>query len=142
MALRKGAGTAVSAHEDVPTGDSDVRALRARVAGEDEPVDRLHPVDEELLQSLEAVLRDPSGDDRRMDARAIARCLRIRSEDLARRIVSALGGDADGSIGADAFLAGVKRLVDGGPSDRRRFAFRIHDLDGDGQIDRAELWSG
>ena len=120
---------------------SDVRALSPGAAEDsaDGPVDRLHPMDEDLLESLENALRDPSGADRRLDAPAIARCLRIRSEDLARRFVAVLGGDPDEGIGADAFLAGVKRVLYGGAADKRRFAFRIHDLDGDGQIDRAEL---
>jgi NADPH oxidase 5 len=106
---------------------------------EEGAVDRLHPTDEVLLESLEVALRDPSGADRRIDAAVIARCLGLRSHDLARRIAFVLGGDGDGSIGADAFLAGVKRLLYGGPGGKRRFAFRIHDLDGDGQLDRAEL---
>ncbi len=117
---------------------SDVRAL-AFCADPEGPVDRLHPMDEELLEALETALRDPSGADRRLDAQTIARCLCIRSEDIARRLVAVLGGDTEGGIGADKFLAGVKRVLYGGPGDKRRFAFRIHDLDGDGEIDRAEL---
>ncbi len=139
MAVGKGAGAARSDDERAAPLLSDVRAILKPSAPDDGHVDRLHPMDEELLESLEAILRDPSGADRHVDAPAIARCLRIRNEDLARRVVSALGGDPSGGIGADAFLAGVKRLLYGGPGDRRRFAFRIHDLDGDGEIDRAEL---
>jgi predicted ferric reductase/Ca2+-binding EF-hand superfamily protein len=140
MAAGKDTGAARSRDERTAPLHSDVRALtRASAGGGDGAVDRLHPLDEELLESLETVLRDPSGADRRLDAPAIARCLGIRSEYLARRLVAALGGDPDDGIRADAFLAGVKRVLYGGRGDKRRFAFRIHDLDGDGEIDRAEL---
>jgi Ca2+-binding EF-hand superfamily protein len=103
------------------------------------PVDRLPPADEDLLDRLEVALRGPSGADRRLEASDVARILGIRSQDLARRIALVLGGDADGSIRADALLGGVKRLLYGDSSDKRRFAFRLHDLDDDGTLDRAEL---
>jgi NADPH oxidase 5 len=103
------------------------------------PVDQLPPPDEKLLEALEVALRDPSGADRRLGADTIAGLLGLRSHDLARRIVRVLGGDVDGTIGADALLAGVKRLLYGGSAEKRRFAFRIHDLDGDGELDRSEL---
>jgi predicted ferric reductase/Ca2+-binding EF-hand superfamily protein len=121
-----------------PPLHSDIRDL-APAAFPHGPVDRLAPADEELLDGLEAALRDPSGADRRLDAREVARILGIRSQDLARRIVAVLGGDDSGSIRADAMLAGVKRLLYGDSGERRRFAFRIHDLDEDGTLDRAEL---
>jgi predicted ferric reductase/Ca2+-binding EF-hand superfamily protein len=122
---------------NAPPLHSDIRALAPH--GQDGPVDQLPPTDQELLGALETAVRDPSGADRRVDAAGIGRILGIRNADLARRIVAVLGGDAEGCIGADDFLAGVKRLLYGGAGDRRRFAFRIHDLDDDGQIDRAEL---
>jgi predicted ferric reductase/Ca2+-binding EF-hand superfamily protein len=119
---------------------SDVHELRRNL---DEPpqsaVDRLHPADEEFLDQLETTLRDPSGADRMLDPPSLAQCLGMRSVDLVRRVVAALGCASDGCVGADALLAGVKRVLYGGPGERRRFAFRIHDLDGDGAIDRSEL---
>jgi NADPH oxidase 5 len=138
MAGGKDAGPARSGDDRRVSLHSDIREIapRGRVEG---AVHRLPPADDDLLDALEAALRDPSGGDRRLDAAEIGRYLGIRSQELARRIVTVLGGDADGAIGADAFLVGVKRLLYGGPSDRRRFAFRIHDLDGDGELDRAEL---
>ncbi len=138
MAGEQGSGAARSDDERRISLHSDIREL-ASGSVDDGAVDRLPPTDEKLLEELEATLRDPSGADRRLDVSAVARSLGIRGEDLARRIVAVLGGDADGTIGADAFLAGVKRLLYGGPGDRRRFAFRIHDLDDDGVLDRAEL---
>ena len=138
MAGEKEGGAARSDDERGVAWRSDIREIAPGPVDEG-AVDWLPPADEDLLDGLEATLRDPSGADRRLDVTSIARSLGIRSQDLARRIIAVLGGDADGTIGADAFLAGVKRLLYGGPRDRRRFAFRIHDLDGDGVLDRAEL---
>jgi NADPH oxidase 5 len=121
-----------------PPLHSDIRDLAPAVANHG-PVDRLSPADEELLDRLEVALRDPSGADRHLDASEVAGILGIRNQDLARRIVIVLGGDDCGSIRADALLAGVKRLLYGDSGERRRFAFRIHDLDEDGTLDRAEL---
>jgi NADPH oxidase 5 len=148
MAGRKEAGAAESDELGAEQGrapasraaplHSDIRAL-APAPRREGPVEQLPPTDQELLGALETAIRDPSGADRRIDAITLGRILGIRSQELARRIVAVLGGDADGWVGADAFLAGVKRLLYGSAGDRRRFAFRIHDLDGDGELDRAEL---
>jgi predicted ferric reductase/Ca2+-binding EF-hand superfamily protein len=121
-----------------PALHSDIRSLLPE-SDPDGPVDRLPPADEGLLEGLEVALRDPSGADRWLETSEVARILGIRSQDLARRIVAVLGGDGAGNIRADALLAGVKRLLYGDSRHKRQFAFRIHDLDEDGTLDRAEL---
>ena len=99
----------------------------------------LHPLDEGLLERLETRFFRHAGADGRIDAKELAEALGLRSEELAKRVLSAFDRDADGAIDVDDFLGSVRRLLFGSTRDRLLFAFRIHDSDRDGKLSRREL---
>jgi NAD(P)H-flavin reductase/Ca2+-binding EF-hand superfamily protein len=74
-----------------------------------------------------------------VDARELRERLGLTSEHLARRIFAELDADGDGVVQRHELVDRVRALMNGGPEDRLLFAFRVHDEDANGFIDRAEL---
>jgi len=92
-----------------------------------------------LLQTLERAFAHLAGGDAAIDVKELQHALGLRTEYLARRVLSAFDLDGDGVIRRDEFLEGVRKLLLGSPQDLLQFAFRLHDGDGDGSLDRLEL---
>ncbi|HEX4337582.1 MAG TPA: EF-hand domain-containing protein [Polyangiaceae bacterium] len=78
----------------------------------------LHPIDAELLSHLERRFAELSGEDQRISVMELRHALKIRSEELARRVLVAFDRDADGHIDVDDFLGSVRRLLLGSTRDR------------------------
>lgn len=95
--------------------------------------------DSELLRVLERSFAELAGGDAVIDAGELQRALGLRSAALAQRVMSLFDVNGDGVVQWTEFLAGVRELVLGPPRDRLRFAFRLHDEDGDGNLNRDEL---
>jgi len=96
-------------------------------------------IDRELLLTLEAAFRKHAGKDRVIDAAELQRALGLRSEYLAKRVMRALDRNGDGVLSKDEFMEAVNALVFGTDRQKLEVAFRIHDHDGDGALDRAEV---
>jgi predicted ferric reductase/Ca2+-binding EF-hand superfamily protein len=96
-------------------------------------------IDATLLAALDRAFRLHAGGEQRIDLPALQKVLGLRSEYLARRVLSAFDTSGDGSIDRDEFIEGVRRLVYGTDREKLAFAFRVHDHDGDGMLDRQEL---
>jgi NADPH oxidase 5 len=92
-----------------------------------------------LLQTLERSFAHLAGEDAVIDVKELQRALGLRAEYLARRVMSLFDLDGDGVIRREEFFEGVRKLLLGAPRDRLLFAFRLHDHDGDGSLDRADL---
>ena len=97
------------------------------------------PPDSLLLQPWSAPSPTSRATTRSSTSSELQRALGLRAEYLARRVMAAFDIDGDGVIRRDEFLEGVRKLVLGSPRDRLLFAFRVHDDDGDGNLDRVEL---
>ncbi len=65
--------------------------------------------------------------------------LALSSGYLAARFFAVLDADGDGVLTRAELLEAVEGLVDGTPEQKLRFAFDVHDEDGNGVIDRDEL---
>ena len=98
-----------------------------------------HEMDTALVRSLERSFAHLAGDDAVIDVKELQRALGLRAEYLARRVLSVFDQDGDGVIRREEFLAGVRKLAFGSPEERLHFAFRMHDHDGDGALDRVDL---
>jgi predicted ferric reductase/Ca2+-binding EF-hand superfamily protein len=96
-------------------------------------------VDARLLESLERAFEAHAGDDAVIDVHDLQRALGLRAEFLARRVLAAFDEDGDGVIRKDEFFAGVRKIVFGSARDKLRFAFTMHDHDGDGVVEPIEL---
>jgi predicted ferric reductase/Ca2+-binding EF-hand superfamily protein len=96
-------------------------------------------VDTQLIAALEKAFVKHAGADGVIDVKELQRALGLRTEYLARRVLVSLDLNRDGVLSRDEFIAGVKKLVFGSDKEKLEFAFRMHDHDGDGFIDRLEL---
>lgn len=92
-----------------------------------------------LYPVLERAFARLAGDDAIIDVHELKAALGLRADYLALRVMAAFDLDGDGTIRKDEFLEGVRKLVLGAPRERLLFAFRIHDHDGDGTLDRTDL---
>ncbi|HEX7602384.1 MAG TPA: EF-hand domain-containing protein, partial [Polyangiaceae bacterium] len=95
--------------------------------------------DRRLLATLERAFATHAGKDGVIDLRDLQKALGLRSEYLTRRILKAFDRDENGVIDKNEFLAGVRALVFGSDREKLWFAFRVHDHDGDGSLDRQEV---
>ncbi|MEI9947849.1 MAG: EF-hand domain-containing protein [Pseudomonadota bacterium] len=69
----------------------------------------------------------------------LQRAQKLRSEFLAERMFAVIDRDGNGSISFDEYQAAAQQLIHGTPEEKTRLSFRIHDLDGDGRIDKHEF---
>jgi predicted ferric reductase/Ca2+-binding EF-hand superfamily protein len=92
-----------------------------------------------LVAVLDRAFAHLAGDDAVIDVHELRRALGIEAEYLARRVMAGFDTDGDGVIRRDEFMEGARRLVMGEPRERLLFAFRVHDHDGDGALDRTDL---
>lgn len=92
-----------------------------------------------IVTVLDRAFAHLAGDDAVIDVQELKRALGIQAEYLARRVMAGFDTDGDGVIRRDEFIEGARRLVMGTPRERLLFAFRVHDHDGDGTLDRTDL---
>ena len=117
-----------------------VSSRAVTVAALVQPVDRISSTDTALLATLERAFSHHAGADAQIDLEELKRALGLRSTHLARRVMACFDLDADGVISKEEFLAGVRALLVGTDREKLEFAFRLHDENGDGFIDREELF--
>jgi predicted ferric reductase/Ca2+-binding EF-hand superfamily protein len=96
-------------------------------------------LDESLLALMQQCFSELAGPDSRIDVADFKRCLAVKSAFLAERVLAVCDKNHDGIVTRVEFLEGIPRLLFGSVRDKLKFAFRLHDIDGDGVIERAEI---
>ena len=104
-----------------------------------EETSRPSQVDAKLLTTVEQAFAHHAGGDGAIDLADLQRALGLRSEYLTRRVMLLFDTNGDGVISKDEFVAGVRSLIFGTDREKLNFAFRLHDDNGDGFLDRQEL---
>ena len=95
--------------------------------------------DERLLDALEKAFARHAARAEHIGVEQLKAALGLRSDYLARRVLSVFDRNGDGVIDRDEFMDGVRALVFGSDRDKLFFAFRLHDHDGDGAISELEM---
>lgn len=95
--------------------------------------------DQQLLLKLRTHFGRIAGSDLQIDAKEFQKAIGISSEYLATRIFDLFDRDGSGTVTVDEFIDRVQGLIFGSDRQKLRFAFRLHDHDGDGLISRQEL---
>jgi predicted ferric reductase/Ca2+-binding EF-hand superfamily protein len=96
-------------------------------------------LDASLLGILERAFAAHAGADARISPPEFQKALGLRSEYLAARVFAQFDRNRDGVIDRDEFVAGVRALVLGTDREKLRFAFDVHDHDGNGALSQDEL---
>jgi len=99
----------------------------------------LHPLDEVLLDALHHAFSLHAGESENLDVQKLQSILDLKNPLLAQRLLKVFDRDGDGIISRDEFLERVRRLIYGSQTDKLLFAFRLHDINGDGKVDRSEV---
>lgn len=108
---------------------------------------RVHPLDAALVKLLEKSFMKHAGQDKLLDATELRDALGLADVFLAQRLLRVLSDSASSqgtkqtspTVTRAQFVERVALLVNGDVENKLRFAFCIHDLDGDGYIQRDEL---
>lgn len=141
---------ASDALRSAPTGVS-VRSAPVSRSGEQPgppPTERrVHPLDAALVKLLEKAFKRHAGRDQMLDAGELRDALGLSDVFLAKRLLRVLTGSATSQgtrrnspmVTRAEFVERVALLVSSDVENKLRFAFCIHDLNGDGYIQRDEL---
>ena len=92
-----------------------------------------------LLADLESRFQGIAGSDGIIDRDEFRKALSLQDDYYADRLFAMVDTDGSGSVALPEFMEFVRTLVDGNAEDRLQFAFRLHDPDDSGEIDRDEL---
>ncbi|MAX48187.1 MAG: ferric reductase [Rhodospirillaceae bacterium] len=91
------------------------------------------------LRDIETRFKVIAGEDGKIDQAELQAGLGLHDADYAARIFSLIDRDGSGTVTLWEFIDFAQILLTGSPDEKLRIVFDLHDLNGDGTIDQAEL---
>lgn len=92
-----------------------------------------------VFSSNAAAESSPAAPEKRIDMAGLKKALEIKSDYFARKIFSIFDEENQGYLTEAQFIRAVEKLLRGDRDEKLRFAFRLHDADGDGALSREDL---
>tara|TARA_B100000767_G_scaffold255125_1_gene261064 strand:+ start:1075 stop:2556 length:1482 start_codon:yes stop_codon:yes gene_type:complete len=92
-----------------------------------------------FMIQLKNKFRVIAGEDQLIDKKEFFEGLEISNRILSDRLFDIFDKDNNGKIDHDEFLSTIEEIISGTKDAKIRFAFKLHDLDGSGFIDKNEL---
>ncbi|MFE1746303.1 EF-hand domain-containing protein [Coleofasciculus sp. H7-2] len=91
------------------------------------------------LEELRRVFTQIAGKDQQIDQAEFKKALGLKDEYFATRMFSIFDSDKSGIINIEEFLKTVEELVFATEDEKLEFAYRLHDINGDGSIEKDEV---
>ncbi|PIK43894.1 putative NADPH oxidase 5-like [Apostichopus japonicus] len=95
--------------------------------------------DAKWLQRFEKKFHHYSGEDNLIQLDEFIQVLNIKESFFAERFFEFVDQDKSGSISLKELLTALRLLINGKPTDKLHFLFKVYDVDGNGSIDFEEL---
>ncbi|MBD2629331.1 EF-hand domain-containing protein [Trichormus variabilis] len=93
----------------------------------------------QTLEELKRVFTKIAGEDKQVDQAEFKKSLGLKDEYFADRLFAIFDNDKSGTIQIEEFLATVEKLVFATTEEKLKFAYQLHDINGDDCIDKAEI---
>lgn len=92
-----------------------------------------------FLIHLKNKFKDIAGEDQLIDKAEFFEGLEIKNKQLSDRLFEIFDKDKNGTVDYDEFISTIEEITNGSKDKKIRFAFKLHDLDNSGFIDKEEL---
>ncbi len=97
-------------------------------------------INQAQLKELQHKFAEVSGSDRKINSTEFQQTLNLKEPYFVNRIFAMFNHDNNDHIDYQEFLDSVEKLTSGTDEEKLEFAFCLHDKNGNGCIDRGELW--
>ncbi|WP_413173026.1 EF-hand domain-containing protein [Anabaena azotica] len=93
----------------------------------------------QTLEELRKVFIKIAGEDKQVDQKEFKKALGLKDEYFADRLFSIFDKDNSGDIKIEEFLKAVENLVLATTEEKLKFAYQLHDINGDDRIEKSEI---
>ncbi|XP_013789730.1 NADPH oxidase 5-like [Limulus polyphemus] len=93
------------------------------------------------LNKVEEVFRQHVGDNQELQLDQFKEIVQSKNTFFSERMFKLYDTDNSGSVSLEEFLSGIKKFAQQGPEEKLKVVFDIYDIDGDGFLERAELYT-
>ena len=92
-----------------------------------------------ILEELRQAFTKIAGKDQQIDRSEFKKALGLKDEYFAERMFSLFDNDRTGIIDSEEFLKTVEELVFTTEEAKLKFAYQLHDINGDGVIEKTKF---
>src|SRR4028119_1097210 len=92
-----------------------------------------------ILEESRRVFTKIAGKDKKIDRSEFKKAMGLKDEYFAERMFSMFDNDKNGFIEIDEFLKTVEEIVLATAEKKMKFAYQLHDINGDGSLEKDEV---